>query len=781
MKLFTLSHKSVTCLVICISFAISGTHALAQPELEEIIVTATKRAVSTQDIPMAVEVVSGERLRNMAIKNFADLATEVPNFFVGDGVVTTNVNMRGLGSGGDRSFEQSVGMFIDNIYMPRSRQYRAPFFDAERVEILRGPQAVLFGLNSTAGAVSVHSARSRPGDEFSAEITAAYETEYEGTTISVVAGGSLSETFAARFAGQWLDSDGYYQNTYTGATEGNREADLYRISAVWRPTDNLEVDAKFESAEFDQDGNHGEIFGSFSATLDGGDGQLDWRRHVDAGILGTYPADVPGSVPGLEPGLYQEVDNIALKVDYTLNSGSTISGIYGNTDMEYSFGLDLDTIAGSLIDPGNGAAFLDASIAPETYEQDTFELRLTSPGDQTFDFVAGIYYMDSSLFNNNQSTYDLETTLDALVAPGACAAFGLCGLNEFASNVMQVEQSLLSIYAQGTFNVSERLRILAGVRYTDEEKDVERGGEALGGACRIYDPTSGTVIAEGIFTCNTFYTGIESSRTSDNTMPELVVQYDVSESAMMYGKIGTSAKGGGFAMASTIFPEFWEYDDETVVTYEAGYKSTFAGSSGELNAVVFHSVYDDLQVNSFVTQGTNQLGVISNAGKAISQGLEVDGRYAINDWLTVGGSFAFLDATFDEFRAGACSQSSGLSGTCDLSGKDVPYAPQFSGTLRADISKPVTPAINFIGGLTVSYTDDYYTDGTLDEAGKQDSYNMVSARLGIEASDGRWSLTAIGRNLTDEAVLDVTQPLFGYYLGYIGAPRTMTLQASYRY
>ena len=121
-------------------------HAAAQ-QLEEIIVTATKRAQSVQDIPQSVEAFSGERLQNMGIADISTLAASIPNFFVGDGVVTTNVTMRGMGSSGERSFEQSVGMFIDDIYMPRSRQYRSPFFDAERVEILRGPQAVLFGLN----------------------------------------------------------------------------------------------------------------------------------------------------------------------------------------------------------------------------------------------------------------------------------------------------------------------------------------------------------------------------------------------------------------------------------------------------------------------------------------------------------------------------------------------------------------------------------------------------------------------------------------------------------
>ena len=350
--------------VTAVTLALPGLAAAQQ--LEEVIVTATKRSASTQDIPMSVEAVSGEQLTNQAIMDFATLSEQIPNFYVGDGVVTTNINMRGTGSGGDRSFEQSVGMFIDDIYMPRSRQYRSPFFDAERVEVLRGPQAVLFGLNSTAGAVSVHTARTRPGDGFVADVTLGYETEYSGTRAAVVLGGSITDTLGVRFAGELLESDGFYENTFSGKDEGEREADLYRISAVWEPTGSISFDVKYEHVEYDQKGNHGDIFGSFSSALDGGDGELNWKRHVDAGIIGTYPKDA-GGTQNVKPGLYQEIDNVSINMDWNIGE-YFLTGIVGWSDMEYSFGLDLDTIAGSITDPGNGEPFVDASISPETYE-----------------------------------------------------------------------------------------------------------------------------------------------------------------------------------------------------------------------------------------------------------------------------------------------------------------------------------------------------------------------------------------------------------------------------
>ena len=138
-RVFNLAEKLLSAAVV---LAVGlPTHAAT---LEEVLVIATKRESNIQDIPQSAEAFSGETIADMAITDFSDLSDSIPAFYVGDGIVSTSVNMRGMGSGGDRSFEQSVGMFIDGIYMPRSRQYRAPFFDAERVEVLRGPQAVLF-------------------------------------------------------------------------------------------------------------------------------------------------------------------------------------------------------------------------------------------------------------------------------------------------------------------------------------------------------------------------------------------------------------------------------------------------------------------------------------------------------------------------------------------------------------------------------------------------------------------------------------------------------------
>ena len=164
---------------------------------DEIIVTATKRAESIQDVPLSIEAVTGTTLEDYGIDSLTDLSSLVPNFTVGEGITTTTISMRGLGSGAERSFEQAVGMFIDGQYMPRSRQYRSPFFDIDRVEVVKGPQAVYFGLNSTAGAVSIVSRKTNPGDATNGYVSAEYDFDYGGPSVEGAVGFS-DERFGVR-------------------------------------------------------------------------------------------------------------------------------------------------------------------------------------------------------------------------------------------------------------------------------------------------------------------------------------------------------------------------------------------------------------------------------------------------------------------------------------------------------------------------------------------------------------------------------------------------------
>lgn len=743
-----------------IVFALPGT---AMAQLEEVIVTATKRVESAQDIPVSIEVFSGETLDSMGISDLGDLSTIVPNFSIGDGVTTNLITMRGMGSGEDRSFEQSVSMFVDGVYMPRSRQTRTPFFDADRVEILRGPQAVLFGLNSTAGAISIHSASNRPGDAFEARVTGAYESEYDGSMVTAIIGGSPSDTLGLRLSLQSRDTgDGYIDNPTLG-DQGSSESTLARASAVWEPSDKLSITAKYNYADYDLDGQMAEPVNRFSAFVEPGDGVLNW---ANSGIGENLPQLKDISISSLDkPGSKQQVSNFSLNVDYALGE-HTLTGVFGYSDYDYTLATDLDGVAVAGL--GLAGLALDA-MSYEEYEQTSLELRIASPTGGAFDYVAGIYYQDSELTSDQPNL---------IVIPVAPETF----YKERGNNVFQQDATLWSVFASGTWHVSDSFRVIAGARYSDDDKDWQRNS-----ICQ-YSFDGGTSWTDGnigLGAC-TITSDQGGNVSADNFMPELVLQYDMGEDTMVYAKYSDSAKSGGAGTGSSIPDGQVVYDDETASGFELGFKTRFADGAAEFNAVAFYTEFDDLQVKSSTVNGTRVVTKIGNAGEATTQGLEIDGRWMPSDWLTLGGAIAWLDAEYDEFQGISCNSSGSTPAAadglgCDAAGQQLPFAPDVSGSVFANVILPLGSNLNLIGGITVSYSDDYFSDGTLEPDLMQDSYTKVDANIGIAAANNQWDLSVIGKNLSDEKINMSGQPLGAYDIAYLMPPMLVMVQATWRF
>ena len=484
--------------LLCLSFS-SIIHA--QGTLEEVIVTATKREASSQDIPISIETISGDSLDQMGIENFNDLSATIPNFTVGFGITSQSVIMRGLGSGQERSFEQSVGMFIDGQYMPRSRQYISPFFDVERVEVMRGPQSVVQGLNSTAGAVSVVTKKHRPGEAFTAEFGADYEFSFGGPVFTAAVGGSPSDTLGIRAAVKYQDIDGFFDNSTTGNEEGEVEQRMVRINAIWEPTSNLSVGMKYERGSQDVDGHLGEIFGTAgAAAFEPTDGVLNWTRSSEGTTINSL-----GVLAANQPGQTIDTDNFVIDASYTLND-HVLTVIAGHSEFDYSLTTDLDTTALPL---------LDASIS-ETYEQDSVEFRITSPTGNQLEYLAGIYYLDSELANEQPNVFG-----PGLIGPGSAAE----GTGTFA-----LDTELISVFGQLTWNFNEQFRLTGGIRYTDEDKDVLRDSR-----CNLAALPSTLIPVPNIpGVCpNPLLNGFTDSRSSDNWMPEVVLQWNATEDIML--------------------------------------------------------------------------------------------------------------------------------------------------------------------------------------------------------------------------------------------------------
>lgn len=248
--------------------------------LEEVIVTAQKRAEGLQDVPISINAISGEKIDDYNITSLGDLSGSVPNLQITKTGITNQIGMRGIYSGSNKGFEQSVAMYVDEVYYGRGQLIRLPLVDLERVEVLRGPQPTLFGKNAIAGAISLTSAK--PTDEFEASISTLYEFEHDESKTVAVVSGPLSDQLAGRLVMSYREMDGWMENTTLEREEPNTQETYVRGTLMWE-ADNFTATLKAETAEFDTAGrsleNHTPV-GTYSLVpaFTGVDTRADYNR-----------------------------------------------------------------------------------------------------------------------------------------------------------------------------------------------------------------------------------------------------------------------------------------------------------------------------------------------------------------------------------------------------------------------------------------------------------------------------------------------------------------------
>ena len=732
-------------------------------QLEEIVVTATKRAAGLMDTPMSVTAFSGDEMRHNGIRDFQELSVSIPNLTVAEGRAgLTTVNIRGVQSGVDGSFESSVGIFIDGVNYPRTQSAFNPMFDVARAEVLKGPQAVLYGLNSTAGVLVLHSNSNNPGDEFEATVVGNYETEYDGYSTSAFVGGGLTDTLGARLAIRTFDDgDGYLKNVFTGDDTVSNDGTEGRISLVWQPTDTIMSTLKYAHADIDNEGGNTQQLGTGR-----GEDKLNWKLESDAN--GSQMAAVMNAAEGNSKVEGSKTINaVSWKTDFGIGE-SVLSALVGYNKMDWSYNFDLDSSA-LPVPP-------IFSTRSEDYEQSSIELQYTSPTGNTFEYILGAYYSDATTDILGSNALDLTL-------------LGVPGIAEYGQLDYSVDTEVVSAYGNLTWHVSDTVRVTGGVRYTDESRDLTRDPNGLN--CQWYAVDGANFI--GPAPINVFCSKLSNykdDKSSDNFMPELIVQWDMSDDTMLYAKGSTAVKSGGYAAAvSPPSPESMSYDDENAFGLEAGMKTSFADRAGRMSLAVFYTEFDDLQVNSFDEQTASAF--ITNAGQAHSQGVELDTTYAVTDFITLGTALAYLDAEYDQYDGSACPANisaeekaircTGPGGTQDSAGQDLANAPKWSGNAYASWDYPFSSGLRLVGKLNVSFTDDYLTEVRNDPLFKQDGYTQIDAQIGLASSDDKWRVALIGRNLTEEAVQDGGTAFLGYNIVSINRPRTITLQAQYRF
>lgn len=744
--------------------------------LEEVIVTAQKRAQGLQDVPISISAVSGEKIEDFNISSLGDLSGSIPNLQITKTGITNQIGMRGVYSGSNKGFEQSVAMYVDEVYYGRGQLIRLPLVDLERVEVLRGPQPTLFGKNAIAGAISLTS--KKPTDEFEASISTLHEFEHDESKTVAIVSGPLSDQLAGRLVLSYREMDGWMENTNLKREEPNVQETYARGTLVWDNDDNLNVTFKAETSEFDTAGR-------------------SLENHSPVGAYGPisqgFNIDVEEDYNRQDNGQESEnqVNNLVLNVEYELGE-YTLSSTTASLEYSAREQIDVDYTA---LDIFNG------TNQGEDFKQFSQEFRIASPTDGNFDYIAGLYYQSSEM-----------DVFDNLYFGSALAATALAPtVGGISQKTFEQDADVWSAFAQVNWHITDDLSLTVGARYSDEDKEGSRtlindgsatsgipAGAPIPGA--PYGPQQGfEVMLSGL---GIFAHDLNDTRNEKQFDPLVNLQYNISDDVMVYASYTEGSKAGGFDMRSNSTPTHpqvkgsFEFEDEQATSYELGAK--FGFDRGEINAAIFLTEYEDLQITQFDgTVGFN----VQNAAESEIKGIELDGRYLLAENLLLTASIAYLDYEYKDYDVAQCAPavvvvqtpSQTSPGLCDFSGERAANTPELAGNLSISYEHSVGDWGTMSYAVNMDYSDDYYASSTLDPNSKQDSYTKWGARIGLESVEGNWQLALIGNNLTDERVLTQATALplsetlaapFGGGVGYYGIyerPRNMALEFTYNF
>lgn len=750
--------------------------ALGQGEsrvLEEVLVTAQKRMQSLQDVPISATVLSGERLESASIVDLEDLSEYVPSMHISRAATSTVIRMRGIGSTVNKGFEQSVGMYVDGVYLGRGRQFRMGFLDLERVEVLRGPQGTLFGKNTIAGAINIASRSPVVNEEANGNIS--IREEWDDETTELVGGFSvpLGDKAAFRLAGKYRESDGYLESRQEGKPTNQPEEWNLRGTLVWDVTEDLNLNLKLGRSEAESTGT---VFGVSQFKYIAGPGPglfaFNLASQIQPDLL-TLPNDhdvyndpFNWSVANGEikkgPPSDDTQDFFALTANWDINENWSMTSISSYTAYDFEEYLDPDFTPVRFLARGFN----------DDFEQYSQELRFEYSDGDGISAIGGLYYekqevasqsyigVDGSFGGQFGQVAPVDNLFKLFLGP----SFALLPVTEiYTTGDFEQDAETYAVFAEVSFDLSESLMVTVGARYSEEKKDAKQlnlfYSDVTGGSTVPSEDSLLFALWQGLFG---FHKGeISGDRKKAEFDPSVKLQWDVADNTMFYATYSNGSKGGGFSASETTVvnpdgsaPSF-EFNDESADAYEIGLKTEFLDGAARVNAALFYTEYEDLQVSTW----DGSTFTVTNAAGADIQGLEIESQWRATNNFTVSASLAYLDFEFVNFDNAGCTQqqtvdwvipADGAPCTQSLTGKANSYAPEYSGNLNANYFYPINSNLNVVLDFDINFTDDFYTSSDLDEENRQDSFEKYNARIALEHVDGKWWIAAYGTNLTDE-------------------------------
>jgi iron complex outermembrane recepter protein len=768
----TLLARAVGAAVACLLSTPGALHAAV---LEEITVTAQKREQSLQDVGIAISSFTGDQLRAFGVKQSFDIASFTPGVYIGGSLAgqNTQFTIRGVTQNDFNDVvEAPNAVYLDDGYIASSQAQSFAVFDIARVEILKGPQGTLFGRNATGGLV--HYISNKPSyDEVEGYVDIGYgvfdsPTNAKDTTVQAAFGGPLSDRVAGRVAIMYHNQDPYLKNIYpfgtnaftggspgagAGADMGDDESKAARGILSFKMTDDVEITLLGNVANadistgpyqskpvigiYDGVGGAGELINVVDAGPNetrqsiAADGTDNGRDLADLGfLLNIAPRVVPGgdffgyvdpdgkdlktsSDLAFEDEFSLDTWNLASKVEWAISDSTTLHWIQDYKDYEKFMAIDVD--AAPVNQLGNYAE-MDASSLTE-------ELRLNGSTD-SMRWVAGLYYLH----------IDIDSINGLKIPPGSILLGAFPGLPGVDIGVdAKLKTDSYSAFGQIEYDLNDAFTVVAGLRIMQEKKD--------------YDMTNGFYASSSPLTVHQGGYIIPGADFEDKTSDTLwagkaQLDWHVNDDLLVYAGVNRGVKAGSFNAPlignyARVGDAGLPYDEEILVSYEGGFKSTLMDGLARLNGAVFYYDYSDYQAFLFTGVG----GVVINRD-AENIGAELELQISPVEGLDIMLAGSWFDAEVKDVPLSLTA----LNRTLNVK---PTYAPEFqaAGLIRyqwAALRGTMSVQADF------TYSDEFYYNLRNFDADKYDSYAMFNASLGWASANEEWNVTLAARNLTDK-------------------------------
>jgi iron complex outermembrane receptor protein len=704
--------------------------ATSATTLDSVKVTARKREETLQDVPVAVTAFTAETLDQMGIDDIGELDAQVPNLTIyaaRGSTSTVTAYIRGVGQADPLwGVDPGVGIYLDDVYIARPQGALLDVFDVERIEVLRGPQGTLYGKNTIGGAIKYIS-RGLPQETTGfASVTVG---NYNQLDVKAALGGEIGgkdSGLRGRVSVASMNRDGFGENTYTDQDVSDKEINAARFQLGAYAGDDLDIQFAFDYMD-DQSGVRGAkmlapnpLAPAYPPTDD--------RYDIRSGMKNINDTEMKGASATVN---WRASDNWAFKY------------ILAKRESDTETNIDFDTTPLTLVDVR--AFYSDSQVSQE--------LQANFDGGGRARGVMGLYW-----FNGDAGGQVLNHFSNPLQPPALTNPL-------FGDTQGVVNTESIALYADWTFDLTDRLKLDVGARYTDEDKHA--------------------IALNRFYTNNQYTTSWGTAANFDKTVnfknvsPKVSLDYQITPDIMVYGLASRGFKSGGYNIRAntTAVPRSGEpFDDEKVDSFEVGSKMSLLDQRMFLNLAYFYNKYEDIQLSVFTSytlpNGSQSFfGDFTNAGKGTVQGVEVEYQFLpTQNWL-ISGNLAWLDAEYDEFI------------TSGVNVADTQYftnAPEFSGAVNVEYRTDLANGGRLSARVGYSYQSEVWPTTDLSPVIKQEGYGLVNAGVIWRVNDA-WSLSLQGSNLADEEyrTTGYNIPAYGVLTGFYGPPRQYSLTARY--